>query len=198
MGWATAAELAEPRRLTTALTLCGEALSTDRPDIQGQRLVEVVAWLLALPIATALIDDAPVPAIAGARLDLDRSEVELRGEPMTELPAAALERELAPLIGAVNAATGRPRAALTRATADRYDGAIAWIADTTGRRDRAFELLDQRDAELRLLDLGTHSTLLHVRKGCCLYYRTPASLKCFGCPLLDDAARRRLVTAGGA
>ncbi len=43
-----------------------------------------------------------------------------------------------------------------------------------------------------MLDLGTHEMLLHVREGCCLYYRTPANVKCFSCPLLDDEERRRL------
>ena len=42
-----------------------------------------------------------------------------------------------------------------------------------------------------------YELLLHVREGCCLYYRTPAALKCFSCPLLDDDARRRLVAGGG-
>jgi ferric iron reductase protein FhuF len=79
---------------------------------------------------------------------------------------------------------------------DRYDAAIAWVAQLTNQPDRAFELLADR-AELRLLDLGTHELLLHVREGCCLYYRTPTNVKCFSCPLLDDEARRRLVAGGG-
>ena len=48
-----------------------------------------------------------------------------------------------------------------------------------------------------MLDLGTHELLLHVRAGCCLYYRLPAGLKCFSCPLIDDEDRRRLVAGGG-
>ena len=111
-------------------------------------------------------------------------------------PDAQLAAHLEPLIHAVNAATKRPVTALWRSAKDRQDGAIAWIAETTGRRPRAFELLDGR-AELRTLDLGTHDMLLHVREGCCLYYRTPASVKCFSCPLLDDETRRRLVAGDG-
>ena len=38
-----------------------------------------------------------------------------------------------------------------------------------------------------MLDLGTHDMLLHVREGCCLYYRTPAGAEV----LLLPAARRR-------
>ena len=48
-----------------------------------------------------------------------------------------------------------------------------------------------------MLDLGTHELPLHVREGCCLYYRLPAGLKCFSCPLIDDEDRRRLVAGGG-
>jgi hypothetical protein len=202
-GWATTAELAGPR-LHDALATCGASLETDRADIQGQRLVEVVTWLLAIPVATALIDATPVPDISvgnvrvwigdeppgGNGLKL-LSDAELDGD-----PEAALDAHLAPLIDAVNAATRRPAKALWRSAKDRVDAAIAWVAELTNQCDRAFELLADR-AELRLLDLGTHEQLLHVRAGCCLYYRTPANVKCFSCPLLDDEARRRLVAGGG-
>ena len=35
------------------------------------------------------------------------------------------------------------------------------------------------------------------RRSCCLYYRLPAGLKCFSCPLIDDEDRRRRVAGGG-
>jgi hypothetical protein len=197
-GWATTAELAGPR-LHDALRACGESLNTDRPDIQGQRLVEVVTWLLAVPIATALIEERPLPDLHPDRVELWIGDEPPDGNGLKRLtdathdgrPDEHLTAHLTPLIAAVNAATKRPETALWRAVKDRTDGAIAWIAETSGRRPRAFELLRDR-AELRLLDLGTHETLLHVREGCCLYYRTPANVKCFSCPLLDDEERRRL------
>ncbi|WP_028063429.1 (2Fe-2S)-binding protein [Solirubrobacter soli] len=193
-GWATTAELAGPR-LHDALKACGDSLNTDRPDIQGQRLVEVVTWVLAEPIATALINDEPLPDLhpdhvefwIGEDMRIRRhAEATFDGAPDEHITA-----HLTPLIEAVNATTKRPTKALWRAVKDRTDGAIAWIAETTGKRQRAFELLHDR-AELRMLDLRTHEMLLHVREGCCLYYRTPANVKCFGCPLLDDEERRRL------
>jgi hypothetical protein len=192
--WVTAAELAGPR-LGEALTACGASLDTSRPDIQGQRLVEVVTWLLAEPIARARIDKRPLPDLHPDHVAFSIGD-ELTLRRLTETtfdgPADAhIRAHLAPLIRAVNAATKRPETALWRAVKDRTDGAIAWIAETTGRRRRAFDLL-QDTAELRLIDLGTHDTLLHVRTGCCLYYRTPANVKCIGCPLLDDEERRRL------
>ena len=113
-----------------------------------------------------------------------RTDATLDGDPQR-----AIDTHLAPLITAVHAHTKRPEAALKRCVKDRRDAAIAWVAELTSQRDRAFELLAGR-AELRVLDLGTHELLLHVREGCCLYYRTPANVKCFSCPLLDDEARR--------
>ncbi len=98
-----------------------------------------------------------------------------------------LAREhLAPLIDAVTAATKRPRSALWRSADDRLAAAIAWVAEMTGSSARAIELLEGK-AELRTLDLGTHDMLLHVREGCCLYYRTPVAVEV----LLLPAARRR-------
>jgi hypothetical protein len=65
--WATTAELAGPR-LRDALAACGASFGTDRPDIQGQRLVEQVTWLLAVPVATARLNQAPVPDISVANV----------------------------------------------------------------------------------------------------------------------------------
>jgi hypothetical protein len=197
-GWVSSTELAGPR-LQEALQACGESLQTDRPDIQGQRLIEVVAWLLSVPIATALIAQMPLPDLHPDRVELWIGDEPPDGNGLRRLtdathdgPAEAhLNAHLEPLIAAVNAATKRPETALWRAVKDRSDAAIAWIAETSGRRPRALELLDGR-AEVRMLDLGTHEMLLHVREGGCLYYRTPANVKCFSCPLLDDEERRRL------
>ena len=197
-GWATTAELAGPR-LHDALATCGASLRTDRPDIQGQRLIEVVTWLLAVPVATARISGTPLAGPATReRRALDRRRAARRQRPQAARRANRarggrrhLDAHLEPLIAAVNAATKRPVTALWRAAKDRQDGAIAWIAETTNQRPRAFELLEDK-AEVRMLDLGTHEMLLHVREGCCLYYRTPANVKCFSCPLLDDEERRRL------
>jgi FhuF 2Fe-2S C-terminal domain len=195
-GWATTAELAGPR-LDDALATCGASLQTDRPDIQGQRLIEVVTWLLAVPVATALINETPLPDLAPDNVELWIGDEPPDGNGLRCLDErtaheAHLDAHLEPLIAAVNAATKRPAKALWRAAKDRQDGAIAWIAETTNQRPRAFDLLEHRNAELRMLDLGTHEMLLHVREGCCLYYRTPANVKCFSCPLLDDEQRRRL------
>lgn len=193
LGWATTAELAGPR-LEPALAVCGASLGTKRADIAGQRLVEVVTWLLAVPAAAALVDGTPLPDIRAGNVLLWIGDeppggdgLRLRSEASHDGPLdEILDAHLGPLIEAVNVSTKRPVGALRRAAKDRVDGAIAWVAELNGRRDRAFELLAGR-AELRVLG----QTLIHVREGCCLYYRTPAATKCLSCPLLDDEARRR-------
>jgi hypothetical protein len=203
--WATPAELAGPR-LQSALDHCGRSLGTDRDDIRGQRLVEVVTWCLAVPSAHALLADGELP-------DLERPHVWVEADPpdgvALTLPTearvaggvdelrAAIGAHAGPLIAAVNDATRRPAQALERAVEDRIAAAIVWVAQMSNATDRARTLLDGT-AELRMLDLGTHELLLHVRAGCCLYYRLPAGLKCFSCPLIDDEHRRRLVAGDGA
>ena len=57
--------------------------------------------------------------------------------------------------------------------------------------ERALDAAAAARPSCAMLDLGTHELLLHVREGCCLYYRDPRELKCFSCPLLDDEERRR-------
>jgi hypothetical protein len=202
--WATPAELAGPR-LHPALTYCGTSLGTDRDDIRGQRLVEVVTWCLAVPSAHALLAENTLPDLetawvwieadppGGVALTLPRDE---RVSGSLEALRTAVHGHLAPLISAVNDATKRPAAALERAVEDRIAAAIAWVAQMSDATAKASTLLDGQ-AELRMLDLGTHELLLHVRAGCCLYYRLPAGLKCFSCPLIDDEDRRRLVAGGG-
>jgi hypothetical protein len=205
-GWATPEELAGPL-LPEALELCGTSLGTDRPDIQGQRLVEVVTWCLALPGAAALIDGEDLPVLEGGDVlvwigDEPPGGISIALGRNATAPGdldtlrAALDVHLAPLVTAVNEATRRPRSALQRAVRDRLAAALAWVGELRGKPERAQALLAGQ-AELRMLDLGTDEMLLHVREGCCLYYRTPAALKCFSCPLLDDDDRRRLVTGGG-
>ncbi len=207
-GWASTAELAGPQ-LQAALALCGASLGTGRLDIQGQRLVEVVTWRLAVPAATALLNDTEPPDLRADNVLVwigdeppDGNGITLHAPAANEATNLETVRELlarehlTPLIDAVHDTTRRPRKALWRSADDRLEAAIAWIAQMTNAGPRAFELLEGK-AELRMLDLGTHELLLHVRAGCCLYYRTPIAVKCFSCPLLDDDARRRLVAGGG-
>src|SRR5690242_20432379 len=99
---ATGQRAAELNCLEAALAEAGAALGTDRPDIQGQRVVELAAWEHGVALAHALLDGdieaAPAP-LAAWRADLDE--------------------QLAPLVDAVNAATRRPRRGLWHGVEDR-------------------------------------------------------------------------------
>ena len=202
--WATPRELAGPR-LEAALDYCGSSLGTDRDDIRGQRLIEVVTWSFAVPAAYALLGTGEVHDLAGAHVWIEAEPPggvalllprDARGPGGLPQLRDAIAAHTGPLIEAVNAATLRPEKALERAVEDRIAAAIAWVAQMSDRSAQACTLLEG-EAEVRMLDLGTHAMLLHVRAGCCLYYRLPAGLKCFSCPLIDDEDRRRLVAGGG-
>ena len=99
----------------------------------------------------------------------------------------AIHAHLAPLIAAVNDATRRPVKALERAVEDRIAAAIVWVAQMSSATASARSALLDGEAEIRMLDLGTHELLLHVREGCCLYYRLPGGPEV----LLLPADRRR-------
>lgn len=43
--------------------------------------------------------------------------------------------------------------------------------------------------------LAADETHVHLRHGCCLYYRVPGATKCIGCPLVTDAERARRVAS---
>ena len=107
--------------LEDALAEAGRSLGTDRRDIQGQRVIELVAWQLALPLAHALLDEQPLPG----------------GHPTLGRLARRRQRPARPADRGGQPATRRPRKALWRGSRDRIAGAIVWIAQTTGREDRA-------------------------------------------------------------
>lgn len=207
-GWTTSADLAGPG-LERALAIVGRQLDTDRLDIQGQRIVEVVAWWLGLPAAHALLDDRlPDLHPENTRLWVDEGEAPegigtlvLRERyEAASLPRlqAYVEAHVTDLIEAVCAHTLRPSRALWRGVNDRIAAALIFAAQIRGAEARGCELARQlyADVDLRTLELPGYSLLVHVRSGCCLYYRIPSKPKCWGCPLLTDDERRALTTSG--
>lgn len=206
-GWTTSADLAGPG-LERALAIVGRQLDTDRLDIQGQRIVEVVAWWLGLPAAHALLDDRlPDLSPENTRLWVHEDEapdgigtlvLEARSHPasLTQL-ASYVETHVSDLVDAVCERTRRPSKALWRGVNDRIAAALIFAAQTRGMEARGCELAAALydDLDLRTLELPGYSLLVHVRSGCCLYYRIPKP-KCWGCPLLTDDERRALTTSG--
>ncbi len=219
----TPAEVAGPG-LDAALAVAARSFGTDRADIAGQRLVELVVWRISVPAATTLLSAARLPDLSpgnvqvwlgdeppdGIGLALHRPRfyalvadhpdaLPVPDEPTLLEPLARAISDLAPLIGAVCTATDRPEAALWRSATDRVVAALVWVGMSTGRAERARELAPaavaplRGRAELRMLRAGETEQLLHIREGCCLYYRVPRGTKCWSCPLLSDADRRALL-----
>ncbi|MDA0182311.1 (2Fe-2S)-binding protein [Solirubrobacter phytolaccae] len=206
-GWTTSADLAGAG-LERALAIVGRQLNTDRLDIQGQRIVEVVAWWLGLPAAHALLDDDRLPDLSpeNTRVWVHEDEapdgigtlvLEERYQPasLSQLDAY-VEAHVGELIDAVCAHTKRPAKALRRGVADRVAGALIWAAQTRGDEPRGCALAKRayEDIDLRTLELPGYALTVHVRSGCCLYYRIPDKPKCWGCPLLTDDERRALTS----
>jgi ferric iron reductase protein FhuF len=112
---------------------------------------------------------------------------------------------LAPLVARLNRLARRPERALWRGAADRVAGAFLWIGEQLGARERSRALArgavgsaPELEAKVRIQRVGSGAgeTHVHLRHGCCLYYRVPGAPKCIGCPLVTDAERARRVAEG--
>jgi hypothetical protein len=125
-------------------------------------------------------------------------------ELLGRLGAMLVNAHLAPLVGSLNKLARRPERALWRGAADRVAGAFLWIGEQLDARERSRALArgavgstPQLGARVRIQRVGSGSaeTHVHLRHGCCLYYRVPGAPKCIGCPLVTDAERARRVAA---
>jgi FhuF 2Fe-2S C-terminal domain/Ferric iron reductase FhuF-like transporter len=123
---------------------------------------------------------------------------------LSRLRAMLVEDHLAPLVAGLNRIGRRPERALWRGAADRVAGAFLWIGEQLGARRRAEALArgaigsaPPLGARVRTQRVGNSAdeTHVHLRAGCCLYYRVPGAPKCIGCPLVTDAERERRVAA---
>jgi Ferric iron reductase FhuF-like transporter/FhuF 2Fe-2S C-terminal domain len=109
-----------------------------------------------------------------------------------------VDAHLAPVVETLNRLARRPERALWRGAADRVAGAFLWIGDQLGARERSHALARgaARAApplRARIRTEQVHGTEVHLRHGCCLYYRVPGAPKCIGCPLVSQAERARRV-----
>jgi FhuF 2Fe-2S C-terminal domain/Ferric iron reductase FhuF-like transporter len=121
-------------------------------------------------------------------------------ELLGRLGAMLVSAHLAPLVRTLNLLARRPERALWRGAADRVAGAFLWIGEQLGARERSRVLArgavgaaPALEAKVRVQRVG--DTHVHLRHGCCLYYRVPGAPKCIGCPLVTDAERVRRVAA---
>jgi Ferric iron reductase FhuF-like transporter/FhuF 2Fe-2S C-terminal domain len=120
-------------------------------------------------------------------------------ELLGRLGAMLVRAHLAPLVERLNRIARRPERALWRGAADRVAGAFLWVGEELGERERArslahgaVESAPQLGAKVRIqrVESGSDETRVHLRHGCCLYYRVPEGVKCIGCPLVSDEERR--------
>jgi FhuF 2Fe-2S C-terminal domain/Ferric iron reductase FhuF-like transporter len=125
-------------------------------------------------------------------------------ELLRRLGTMLVHAHLAPLVTTLNRSARRPERALWRGAADRVAGAFLWIGEQLGARERSRALArgavgsaPELRAKVRIQRVrnGAEETHVHLRHGCCLYYRVPGAPKCIGCPLVTDAERIRRVAA---
>lgn len=99
---------------------------------------------------------------------------------------------LHPLIVTLRRLSGRGANALWRGVADRTAAAFLWAGEATSKGDRAERLatalldgpgpLHGRPRYATVEDRGAPRRV-HLRAGCCLWWRTPAATTCLTCPL---------------
>jgi hypothetical protein len=125
-------------------------------------------------------------------------------ELLRRLGAMLVNAHQAPLVATLNRLGRRPERALWRGAADRVAGAFLWIGEQLGARERSralargvVESAPELRAKIRIQRVGdgAEETHVHLRHGCCIYYRVPGAPKCIGCPLVTDAERVRPVAA---
>jgi ferric iron reductase protein FhuF len=217
-GWMPVARLlGDPRLLDDALDALGREVGTTRRDVQASLLLEAYAWRLVLPLAGALLAESriPTPGLDGTALRLTGDGlpcsirllhgrfVALAGDPATAHPDADvvgnrnvldlclrswLIGHFDPVVETLNAASGRPRAALWRSVADRTATALMYAGLASNRTEAARAIAERTlggDPPLhhppRYTELGEQP--VHLRHGCCLWWRTAAGTPCLTCPL---------------
>jgi hypothetical protein len=123
-----------------------------------------------------------------------------------ELNAMLRERHLPELIETIAQRSRRGRRALWRSATDMLVGAFTRAGTALDREPDALELAriagdgeKPLRAEVRIerfeLD-GLPPHTMHLRDGCCLYYRVDGRPpNCSNCPLVDDERRVELLTA---
>jgi ferric iron reductase protein FhuF len=217
-GWMPLARLlGDARMLDDALAALGREVGSPRRDVQASLLLETYAWRLVLPLAGALLAESriPTPGLDGTALRLTGEGlpcsirllhgrfVALPGDPATEHPDADVVRNRSvldvclrswliahfdPFVETLNAASGRPRAALWRSVADRTATALMYAGLASNRTAAARAIAERTLAgdpplrhPARYTEIGEQP--VHLRHGCCLWWRTAAATPCLTCPL---------------
>lgn len=213
--WRRADELAEDEAAIDEMIRHGlDNLGAKRRDVAGQQLVEAWAWPVAAVAGAAILSGEALPDLSGANVlirggapgvievalrEPSATDEEEHGEAAALLARTLAEDHFGPLIGRVSALTQRPREGLWRGVGDRLAGAILWLGEVVGdpaEGERAAAAALAADTpfrgalEIDRIDVGGRVEALHVRNGCCIWYRSDDPTKCASCPLLSEAHRR--------
>ena len=211
----------DPAELARALGRVGAEVGTTRLDVAGSLLLEAYAWGLLLPVVGALVAErrAPLPTLDDVKLPAGvprPSSVALSacafaaldGDPaathadavvvadegsLTAALRSSIVAHFGLLAPALNAASGRSRAALWRTICDRGATAFLYAGAACGEQARADELavalfdgrgpLRTKPRYVVALDERGTPERRHERHGCCLWWRTRAATTCVTCPL---------------
>jgi ferric iron reductase protein FhuF len=220
-GWTSIAALAaDPELLRTLLKRTGNAIGSDRSDVQASIFLEKYTWRLVLPLAGALVAERRVALLTVHDVELRSCAaqtfelrmipgrfVALQDDAASTHPDAILAytstglaqhfrtnlvSHFATVIGALRMISFRAERALWRTVCDRtamallYAGLACDEQDSTERL--AHEILgasppiDSAPAYADVAD-DDRGSRAHLRKGCCLWWRTEAGGYCATCPL---------------
>lgn len=167
------------------------------PDLRAANvLIDPTLYAVALRRPTvAVLPGDPAAGHPDARVVADEAAL------AAELNRALADAHLAPLVATLNRMTRRPARALWRSAADRVADAFLYAGEQLGRVDEAHALAvaSLRDAPAPLRARVERRVCggepMHVRDGCCLYWRTPSGERCVNCPLLGDDERAEMRAA---
>lgn len=145
----------------------------------------------------------PVDPAAG---HADATVVEDERALVLELNAMLARRHLPALVAATNAHCRRGQRALWRSATDQLIGAFTRAGAALEREDDAVALARiagegetpmRTEVRIRRFELdGLPSHTMHLRDGCCLYYRVNGRPpNCSNCPLIDEERRVELLAA---
>lgn len=220
-GWTSVAALAaDSELLRPLLNTIGDAIGSDRSDVQASLFLESYTWTLVLPLAGALVAERRVVLPTAGDLKLRPGtghSVQLQMSParFAVLPgdSASTHRDailtpthadlvehfrrllvahFAAIIGALRAISVRAEPALWRTVCDRTATALLYGGLACHRQDSAEQLahailngsppLDRapRYVDVRIDD---RTSRVHLRHGCCLWWRTAAATYCATCPI---------------
>jgi hypothetical protein len=177
------------------LPLAGALLFDRRVPALGRAAVTLRDGLWPMELLVGGARFAALPDDSDA--DHPDAVVVAREDVLVQRLRAEIGAHLAPPLSTLAARSGRGRDALWRSVGDRASAALLFageaVGDVTRARALARKLLEGNGAlvgrpDYRELATPAGPMMVHVRRGCCLWWRTRAANWCLTCPLATAAA----------